>query len=63
MAGTLSAGADLQWPSAAEILQVMSLQAGFNTSVVLIGTTLLGIAAGTIGTFALLRKRALSPMP
>lgn len=34
-------------------------QAGFNTSVVVVGTTLLGIAAGVIGTFAMLRKRSL----
>lgn len=31
----------------------------YNTRVVVIGTTLLGVAAGTIGTFLLLRKRAL----
>lgn len=31
----------------------------YNTRVVVIGTTLLGIAAGVIGTFAYLRKRAL----
>ncbi len=59
MATTLSGAAHIQWPSPAEILQVMTLQAGFNTSVVLVGTTLLGFAAGTIGVFTLLRKRAL----
>lgn len=32
---------------------------GFNTIVVLIGATALGIAAGTVGTFMVLRRRAL----
>lgn len=41
------------------LLDVMFLQAGFNTTLVILGTTLLGVAAGVIGTFALLRKRAL----
>ncbi|MFK7778852.1 MAG: metal ABC transporter permease, partial [Gimesia sp.] len=31
----------------------------YNTRVVIFGTTLLGMAAGMIGSFALLRKRAL----
>jgi manganese/zinc/iron transport system permease protein len=47
------------WPSWAELLRVLSLSAGFNTTVVQIGVTLLGIAAGVVGTFAVLRKRAL----
>jgi len=46
-------------PSFAELFATMSLQAGYNSAVVVIGTTLLGIAAGTIGTFAVLRNRAL----
>lgn len=33
---------------------------GFNTIVVVAGTTLLGIAAGIVGVFALLRKRSLT---
>ena len=37
----------------------MLLQAGLNTALVIVGTTFLGIAAGVIGTFALLRKRSL----
>lgn len=39
---------------------MLSFQAGFNTSVVLLGTTLLGVAAGVIGALALLRKRSLT---
>lgn len=35
------------------------MQAGFNTNTVIVGTTLLGVAAGVVGTFALLRKRSL----
>lgn len=49
----------LTWPSLGEVLRVLLLQAGFNSAVVVIGTTFLGMAAGIIGTFALLRKRAL----
>jgi len=43
----------------AEILRILTLRAGFNASVVVVGAGLLGVAAGTIGTFALLRRRAL----
>ena len=39
-------------------LQTLRLE-DYNTLVVVLGTTLLGIAAGTIGTFLLMRKRAL----
>jgi manganese/zinc/iron transport system permease protein len=42
-----------------EALQTLTLRAGFNTTLVIIGTTLLGIASGCIGCFALLRKRTL----
>lgn len=47
-----------QWPSGEELLRVLTFQ-DYNTRVVIIGTTLLGLAAGLIGTFLLLRKRAL----
>lgn len=47
------------WPSLDETLRVLTFQGGFNTSVVLVGVTLLGIAAGLVGTFAVLRRRAL----
>lgn len=51
--------ASLQIPSLAEIWSVLALQSGYNSAVVVIGTTFLGLAAGIVGTFALLRKRAL----
>lgn len=43
----------------AELAAVLTFQAGYNTAVVLLGVTLLGVAAGLIGTFAMLRKRSL----
>ena len=49
----------VEWPSAGELWRTLTLQAGYNTTLVLVGATLLGIAAGVIGAFALLRKRAL----
>ena len=45
-------------PSWVEFIRVLTLQ-DYNTRVVIIGTTLLGLAAGLVGTFLLLRKRAL----
>ncbi|MDJ0801862.1 MAG: iron chelate uptake ABC transporter family permease subunit [Desulfobacterales bacterium] len=48
----------LDWPSVEELLRVLTLQ-DYNTRVVIVGTTLLGLAAGLVGTFLLLRKRAL----
>jgi manganese/zinc/iron transport system permease protein len=45
-------------PPANEVLRVILLR-DYNTRVVVIGTMLLGLAAGTIGSFMLLRKRAL----
>ncbi len=47
------------WPTWQQVVETLSFQAGFNTTVVVTGTTLLGVAAGIIGVFALLRKRAL----
>lgn len=46
-------------PSVEQVLDVILLRAGFNTALVVVGTTCLGVAAGIIGTFALLRKRSL----
>lgn len=46
--------------NASEIVKVLTLHGGFNTNAVILGTTLLGIAAGVIGAFALLRKRSLT---
>src|SRR5688500_1607569 len=45
-------------PTIEELTQVLFLR-DYNTRIVVLGTTLLGIAAGTIGAFMLLRKRAL----
>jgi manganese/zinc/iron transport system permease protein len=52
------AGSQIQWPSAQELLRVLTFQ-DYNTRVVIAGTTLLGLASGLVGTFLLLRKRAL----
>lgn len=57
-AGTLT-DISLKLPTLREALEVLSLQAGYNTASVMLGTTFLGAAAGIVGTFALLRKRAL----
>ena len=46
-------------PSIGQIVETLTFQAGYNTSLVVAGTTLLGLAAGVIGVFALLRKRSL----
>jgi manganese/zinc/iron transport system permease protein len=56
-AGAL-AGHGLEWPTWAELFRLLTLQ-DYNTRVVILGTTLLGMAAGLAGTFLLLRKRAL----
>src|SRR5918994_1084152 len=42
-----------------ELVAVLLLQAGFNTTVVMLGAAALGIAAGAVGVFAMLRRRAL----
>ncbi len=47
-------------PSFDEIIRTLTLQGGFNTTSVILGTTLLGLAAGVVGAFALLRKRSLT---
>ncbi len=47
------------FPSLREIAEVLTFRAGHNTTIVLLGVTLLGIAGGVVGVFALLRKRAL----
>jgi manganese/zinc/iron transport system permease protein len=52
--------ADSSWraPTWDEFVRVVTLQ-DYNTRVVLVGTMLLGVGAGIIGTFMLLRKRSL----
>lgn len=46
-------------PTLDEIARVLTFRAGANTATVLLGVTVLGVAAGVVGVFALLRKRAL----
>ena len=46
------------WPSSEQWRRVLLLQ-DYNTRVVLFGVAVLGIAAGLVGSFTLLRKRAL----
>ena len=41
------------------LLQILTFRAGYNAAVVVAGAALLGVAAGVVGAFALLRKRAL----
>lgn len=43
----------------ADILAILTFQAGFNTTVVMLGAAALGCAAGAAGTFAMLRRKAL----
>lgn len=52
------ADTSLEWPGLRAIWQVVTLQ-DYNTRIVILGTACLGLAAGMIGTFMLLRKRAL----
>jgi manganese/zinc/iron transport system permease protein len=47
-----------QWPARDHVLRVVTLR-DYNTRVVLLGTTILGVCSGVVGVFALLRKRAL----
>lgn len=42
-----------------ELLELATFQGGFNATIVTIGTMMLGISAGVVGVFALLRRRAL----
>ena len=48
----------VEWPTWRQWRRVLLLE-DYNTRVVVLGTTLLGIAAGAVGNFTLLRKRAL----
>jgi manganese/zinc/iron transport system permease protein len=48
----------IEWPTARQWRRVFMLE-DYNTRVVLFGVTVLGIAAGLVGSFTLLRKRAL----
>lgn len=48
----------IEWPDRAQWLRVLTLR-DYNTRVVVLGTMLLGLSAGIIGSFTLLRRRAL----
>ncbi|MBI2192854.1 MAG: metal ABC transporter permease [Planctomycetes bacterium] len=48
----------IEWPSGDQLTRVITLR-DYNTRVVVLGTLLLGLATGIIGTFMLLRRRAL----
>jgi manganese/zinc/iron transport system permease protein len=48
----------IEWPSLDQWSRVLFLK-DYNTRMVIFGTTLLGCAAGMVGSFALLRRRAL----
>lgn len=46
-------------PGGTSLLEALTFRAGHNTSIVLLGTILLGVAAGVVGSFAMLRRRSL----
>jgi manganese/zinc/iron transport system permease protein len=48
----------ITWPQWEQVRRVLLLE-DYNTRVVILGTTLLGCAAGMVGSFTLLRRRAL----
>jgi len=56
LSGLHGIGIDL--PSAADVIEVLSLQ-NYNTRLVVLSTMVLGLASGLIGSFLLLRKRSL----
>lgn len=49
---------NVRWPSLEQVKRTLLLR-DYNTRIVVIGTTLLGMASGLVGSFMLLRKRAL----
>jgi len=49
---------NITWPDWAQWRRVLLLR-DYNTQVVMLGTSLLGLAAGLVGSFTLLRRRAL----
>ena len=56
--GTSISDTRIQWPGWQKFRDTL-LMRHYNTRIVLLGTMLLGIGAGTVGTFMLLRRRAL----
>ncbi len=57
LSSTLSDRA-FEWPSWTQLVRVFSLS-DYNTRIVVLGTAVLGMAAGLVGSFTLLRRRAL----
>lgn len=57
-AGTSLSDTRIRWPGWRKVSDTL-LMKQYNTRTVLLGTILLGIGAGTVGTFMLLRKRSL----
>ena len=55
--GTSLSDTRIRWPGWRKIVDTL-LMRQYNTRTVLLGTILLGIGAGTVGTFMLLRKRS-----
>lgn len=51
--------ASIELPSLSDAWSVLTFRAGYNSAIVLLGATLLGLASGLVGAFAVLRKRAL----
>lgn len=54
-----SAAIQIDLQSHASLLEILLLQGGFNSALVVASTTILGAACGLIGCFTLLRRRAL----
>ncbi|MCB1229442.1 MAG: metal ABC transporter permease [Verrucomicrobiae bacterium] len=48
----------VEWPAPEEVWEVVALK-NYNTRLVVLSTALLGVAAGLVGSFLLLRKRSL----
>lgn len=46
-------------PTPVQVFHTLTFQGGYNANLVIMGTTLLGITAGTLGVFAMLAKRSL----
>lgn len=50
---------EIHLPSIGQIWRTLTLQGGYNAAVVVAGTSLLGLAGGLVGAFAMLRRRTL----
>ena len=59
MPATSIGDVSISYPGWQQIFQVLIFQGGYNTNIVVFAASLLGFAAGIVGSFALLRKRAM----